>query len=491
MPRPTRRIAGFTNCQSAGRVHVASCQHMTRVLAILVVVAAAACGGDDGDKPEPPNPSNLLGKLNAIEGWEAVEMPTDVAGFHYYVIHVTQPVDHNDPGGATFRQEVSLIHRDGSAPMVVLTSGYWDYYLDRPVELTGLLGGNQISIEHRFFGESRPEPADWSKLTIQQMAADEHEIIAALRTVYPGTFLTTGGSKGGMTAVYHKRFFPDDVDGTVPYVAPLSFGAPDARYAPFLDTLGPTACRQAIRDAATEMLQNRRAAILTRAMAQTGHVYTRIPIGPAVESSIVSLEWAFWQYYGVDACAQVPPRTASDDALFDFLDSISPVGDNDDASIGLFDAYYFQAYLQLGYPDGGATYLDPFLMYTDADYNGALPEGTPPAYDGGLAMHDVDDFVQQQGDRLLFVYGEWDPWTGGKFELGGASDSLRLVQAQGTHGSRISRLADADRAAALAKLSDWSGVTAKLPSAKPSALEQPIREPHVPPAMLRALRTAR
>ena len=56
---------------------------------------------------------------------------------------------------------------------------------------------NQISIEHRFFGESRPEPADWSKCMIEQMAADQHAIIAALRTVYDGACLTTGGSKGG------------------------------------------------------------------------------------------------------------------------------------------------------------------------------------------------------------------------------------------------------------------------------------------------------
>ena len=33
-----------------------------------------------------------------------------------------------------------------------------------------------------------------------------------------------------MTAIYHRRFYPDDVDGTVPYVAPISFGAPDLRY---------------------------------------------------------------------------------------------------------------------------------------------------------------------------------------------------------------------------------------------------------------------
>ncbi len=469
------------------------------LVASLFVLGACSDGAD----PVEPGPTDLLGKLRAIPGVTAEPVPTETAGFEYYVLHFTQPVDHANPAGQTFQQEVSLLHRADGAPMVVQTSGYFDYYLDRPVELTGILASNQISIEHRFFGESRPEPADWSKLTIEQMAADQHEIIVALREIYPGAFITTGASKGGMTATYHRRFYPADVDGTVPYVAPMSFAAPDVRYTAYVDAIGPASCREALRAAAIEMLQNRRATFETRAAAQPGHTYTRIPLGPAVEGSIASLEWAFWQYYGVSFCDQVPPVTASDADLFGFLDDISPVGDNDDAQVALFEAYYYQAYAQLGYPDGNATYLDPFLLYTDRDYDGALPTALP-TFDGGAAMHDVENYVQTDGDRLLFIYGEWDPWTGGEYDLGGATDSLKLTQAQGTHGSRINRLAPADRDAAYAKLAAWTGVTPIAPSQKPdqarageSASERSgeiadaaerrleVREPRVPPAMIR------
>lgn len=455
-------------------------------LALLALAAAAglaACGDN-----EPTEPDGLLGKLRALDGVTVESFPTDAEGYTFYVLRFTQPVDHTEPGGPTFEQRVSLLHRDITAPMVALTSGYWDYYGDSVYELTSLLAANQISIEHRFFGESRPDPADWTKLTIRQMADDQHRIIAALRTVYPGAFLTTGPSKGGMTATYHRRFYPDDVDGTVPYVAPISFAAPDLRYTGFLDAIGPAACRSALRAAATEMLQNRRAALLQRAQeqaAQGGHSYTRIPIGPALESAVAGLEWAFWQYFGVTSCTRVPAPTASDQELWQFLDLIAPVTDNDDESIGRFEAYYYQAYAQLGYPDAGAAYLEPYMMYTDADYDRALPTAIP-AYDGGTAMHDIDDFVKGRGARLLFVYGEWDPWTGGSYDLGGAADSLRLVQGQGTHGSRLARLAPADRDAAFAKLAAWTGVSPTLPRRR-AALERVVREPHVPPAMIRGL----
>lgn len=408
---------------------------------------------------------------------------TQNADYEYYVVHFEQPVDHKNPGGPKFLQQVSLLHRTEEAPLVVWTSGYWDYYRDYDVELTQVLNGNQISIEHRYFAESRPEPADWSMLTIEQMAADEHAIINAFRRIYDGAFITSGASKGGMTAIYHRRFYPDDVEGTVPYVAPISFAAPDPRYNAFFDTVGPASCRQAVRDVAIEMLANRRAALVAKAQEQAaskGITYTRIQIGPAVEGSIVSLEWSFWQYYGLTWCDDVPPTTSSDDELWRFLDRISPPKDSGDARIGEFDAYYYQAYFQLGYPDTNVPYLDPYVMYTEADYLGALPTDMP-AYDGGAAMQDIDTWVKTKGNRLLFIYGEWDPWTAGKFELGSATESAEFVAAQATHGANLTSLAPADREAAFALLADWTGVTPMLPArtraAAPPTLPPSLRVP--------------
>lgn len=461
---------------------VASCLPMRSYLSVAAL-ALAACGD--------PDPGPLIDRLRALPGVQDVtQQTTQNPGFEYYVLHFEQPVDHTVKGGPTFLQEVSLLHRVETAPMIVWTSGYWDYYRDYSVELTQLLAGNQISIEHRYFAESRPDPADWSKLTIEQMAADEHAIIAALRKVYDGAFITSGASKGGMTAIYHRRFYPDDVEGTVPYVAPISFGVPDTRYNAFFDTVGPDACRQAVRDAAKEMLANRRAALEANAQAQAtaqGIVYGRIKLGPAVESAIVSLEWSFWQYYGVNSCAKVPAPTASDDDLWSFLDEVSPPSDNGDERVGQFDAYYYQAYFQLGYPDGATPYLDPYIMYTDADYLMALPTEMP-AYDNGAAMNDVAEWVKTKGNRLLFIYGEWDPWTAGRFDLGNATDSAQFVVPQGTHGANLRRLTEADRAQAFAMLEDWTGVTPMLPA---RTLAREVEHPRLPPALRLGLRHRR
>jgi hypothetical protein len=445
----------------------------------------AACGDNVTVMvtPDAAPPDPVLTQLRALPNVaDATEVQTADQGYRYIVLHFRQPVDHHDPASATFLQEVSLLYKDTTSPLIVHTSGYSDYYLDSIVELTALLAANQISIEHRYFGTSRPESPDWSKLTIEQMADDEHAIVTALRTVYTGKAISTGGSKGGMTAVFYRRFYPDDVDGTVPYVAPISFSTLDERYPPHIATLGPQPCHDAIRAVALEMIEHRRAALEAATMAQAlqkSYSYTRISLPVAVEGAIEGLEWTFWQYSGVNYCTTVPALDATDAEMFTFLDTISPPSDSDDAQIDFFDAYYYQSYAQLGYPDDGTTYLAPYYQYTSADWLGAFPSGVQPAFDSGAAMRDIDAFVQQSGDRLLFVYGQWDPWTGGAFQLGGATDSLELVQAQGTHNSHITKLAAADKSAALAKLAAWTGVT-------PQALIRITPEPRVRP--VRALR---
>lgn len=457
------------------------------VMCLGAILALGACGDDDPKPPPPPaSIEEVVAQLAALPGVTATIEPTVTRDYTYAVIQFTQPVDHEAPSGPTFQQRVSLLFHDGAAPMIVHTGGYQDYTRDRRVELTRLLTANQVSIEHRYFGTSRPDEPAWDKLTIRQMADDQHAIIAALRGIFPGAFLSTGGSKGGMTAVYHRRFYPDDVEGTVPYVAPISFGAPDDRYNPFLDTIGTATCRQALRDLAIEMLANRRAQLLQRAQNQAatnGHTYTRVPIEVALEIAVEAFEFVFWQYAGVEDCDIIPTPTATDADLFGFLDAISPVSDSDDATTAEFDAYYYQAYAQLGFPEDTVPYLAPYTMYTEEDFLGALP-APKPAFDAA-AMRDIDAYVQQRGERLLFVYGAWDPWTAGAFTLGAARDSLLVEVAEGTHAALLSELAPADREAAFAKLAAWTGVTPVPIATRTSAADllDPILR--MPPTHLR------
>jgi len=413
--------------------------------------------------PEPECPVDIADRLAAIDGMTVlIEGWTPEPGYRYFALRYDQPVDHDDPGGARFTQYMTLLHRSYDAPMVMRTSGYTHSGNNRNLELTRMLGANQLGVEHRFFGSSTPAPLDWSLLDIEQAAEDHHRIVEALAPVYTGAWLTTGYSKGGMTAVFHRYFYPDDVDATVPYVAPISFGAPDERYVDFLATRGEAECRQALVDIQREALTRREAMLdlFDEWADQSGATYERIGGRErAFESTVAELPFTFWQYAGEDYCPLLPGTDASDGSLFEALALFSSFTYPSDQDLAFFDPYFYQAHTELGFPDLDFSHLDDLLTTDPLNLEEGLPpEGTSPTYDPSV-MLDVADWVATEGLRLMFVYGENDPYTAGAFELGEAEDSYVFTVAGGTHGADIEDLGQDDQQQIREILERWTGVT--------------------------------
>ncbi len=94
-------------------------------------------------------------------------------------------------------------------------------------------------------------------------------------------------------------------------------------------------------------------------------------------------------------------------------------------------------------------------------------------------MRQVERWVRTDGQRLLFIYGENDPWSTGAFEVRERNDSLRLFVPGGNHGSSILQLPEPERTLALDKLQQWMGVSVVRPPALNtlSAEELPIDAP--------------
>ena len=99
-----------------------------------------------------------------------------------YELKVKQPIDHTNPSKGFFYQKVYLTHRGFDKPTVIVTEGY-NRGQNRIYELTELLNANQLDVEHRFFGESMPEPLDYQYLNLKQATADLHHIRHLFRSV--------------------------------------------------------------------------------------------------------------------------------------------------------------------------------------------------------------------------------------------------------------------------------------------------------------------
>ena len=429
-----------------------------------------------GEQPTTGEPVDILELLLAIEGLVVEERETPLPGYRYFVMTFSQPADHAAPDGLQFQQRLMLLHRDTSAPLVLATSGYF-IDPDQPGlgEVATLLEGNQLLVEHRFFVPSRPDPADWATLTIEQSAADLHRITAAFKTnIYPARWISTGASKGGMTSVYFRRFYPDDVDGTVAYVAPQSYGPSDPRYIDFVAGLGSSECRQALASVQRELLL-RRPAMIARMQAQAGDGYTYDLLGEdfALETAAIELPFTFWQYAGAGYCAEIPDPAVDDEALWTFISDYNSPAYWSDYQAESYEPYFFQAAVQLGYPGYDESNIADLLMYPGGDVASSyvLP-GKDPVLDLD-AMTDIADWLAAEGRAMLFIYGENDPYTAATFELGAAEDSYRFTVPGDNHGARILDLGPGPREQALAALASWSGVEPKIPRSKPRAQHDP------------------
>jgi hypothetical protein len=381
-----------------------------------------------------------------------------------FVLGIQQPADHRRPRGPKFEQRFSLLHKDDSKPMVLHTTGYNLPGTIGASEPARLVDGNQLSVEQRFFTPSRPSPADWDDLNIWQAANDHHRIVLAFKQIYHARWLSTGASKGGMTSIYHRRFFPRDVDATIAYVAPNDVVNDHDVYGEFIRNVGndPT-CNRRLEGVQRQILQHRDE-IVSRLEAK-GYTYKQFGSAHrALEILVLDTPFTFWQYGAQDQCALVPGSGASVDDLWTFMDKTVGWDFYTDAGVAPYTPYYYQAGTQLGWPEADESAVRDLLRYPGV----SVPRSMVPAeikfpHFDRSAMRDVDSWVRYQGSRLLFVNGQNDPWSAEPFRLGpGTRDSLSFAVPNGNHGSNIAKLPEKERAAATAAVLRWAGVSGSV-----------------------------
>jgi hypothetical protein len=426
--------------------------------------------------PAQAAPADIADRLAAIPGMTVVsEEAPPAAGFRFFFLTYRQPVDHTKPAGPTFEQRLQLLHRDVNRPMVLHTTGYNMPERAFRSEPTVLVDGNQISVEQRFFTPSRPNPADWRKLDIWQAATDHHRITQALKSVYNRKWLATGASKGGMTSVYHRRFYPRDLDGVVAYVAPNDAdNKEDSSYDDFFASVGATpACRTALKTLQQQALSRRTDLVnmFDAYAAERGLHFDQVfgSTDRAFEMAVLDTEWAFWQY-NTEANCQVPGPDATTEEIFAFIDNNASFPFYADETILFYAPYFYQAATQLGWAQPKFRYLEGLLHYPNLYVaNSSLPQELRSRYDPA-AMIDVDRWVTKTSSQMLFVYGSNDPWGAEQFHPS-SKDSYTYTAPGANHGANIAQLTAADAEAARATVRRWAGVPAPAAQRSTAALD--------------------
>ena len=398
-------------------------------------------------------------KISAISAIKEIR-PLETSEFsEKYVTYFTQPLDHRHPEKGSFRQRVIVSHVGFDRPTVIVTEGYGAAYALRSQyreELSKLLNANMIFVEYRYFLESTPEPKDWQYLTAENSADDLHAITTAFKNIYPGKWIATGISKGGQTTLLYRTFYPDDVDISVPYVAPLCYGVEDGRHEPFLHKVSTPENRKIIEDFQLEALK-RKATLLPRFEKYcTEKNYSfRAPIEEIYDYSVLEYSFALWQWG--TPISSIPATTASDDEIFSHLLAISEPGyftaDSPNAS------FFVQAACELGYYGYD---VQPFKQYLSIQSSEGylhrlmLPEELKDMPFDKTLSKKITKFLKKQDPKMIFIYGQNDPWTAaGVTWLKNKKNIHVFIQPNGSHLARISTLPEAEKVKVMELINEW------------------------------------
>jgi len=373
-----------------------------------------------------------------------------------YEIAFEQPVDWKAPRGPKFSQRVILHNVAFDAPVLLVTSGY-TASPGEAGELRRILGSpNIVTVEHRYFGRSMPSPVRWKYLTVQNAADDMHHIVTSLKKLYHGKWIDTGHSKSGQTALFYKCFFPNDVDATVAYVAPINVAQEDPRIPRYMETVGDADTRERLKSFQIALLK--RQDEIMPLLKPNPKDYS-IGVAKAYECGVLEVPYAFWQF-GVPPSA-IPALDAPADEMVRAYNRFGGLYYYSDRGIKEFEAFQYQAFTEIGYYNYDISYLKPYLK-ADPDPSNLIltpPEARSQIVYNPATMAFVFPFLQYKANHVIYVYGETDAWSATMLPLLGRTDAVKIVVKNAAHNASIRAASPEQKEAVYSALDRWLGLT--------------------------------
>ncbi len=373
-----------------------------------------------------------------------------------YELRIRQPLDHVNPGGKVFLQSVYVAHVGYDRPVLFETEGYAASARSagRPRELTSILRSNQIVVEHRFFGRSCPDSLEWRYLTTKQAADDHHHITMLLKSIYKGKWVSSGTSKGGQTTLFYRYYYPQDVNVSVPYVAPVNLTQEDPRIIAWLRTVGTPEEREQIRSFQIAMLKREKEILpLMDSLADRRKMTFSIGKALAYEYSVLEYPCAFWQYGSLTS--SIPPLDAPPDSMLRHLDKVASLRYYSDEGMKSYQPFQYQAYTEIGYYGYDITDFKGLLTALTNPTNIILAPQNIELKFNPATMYNVYTWLRDQGSNIIYIYGEKDLWSATAMELSGKTNAIKMVQKGGSHRVRIRDLSPDQKAGIYSALGEW------------------------------------
>ncbi|MGL1891591.1 MAG: hypothetical protein OCD02_08190 [Spirochaetaceae bacterium] len=345
------------------------------------------------------------------------------------VLEIKQPVDHKNPNSELFTQEFYLSHRGFDRPVVVVTDGYsstnnFNY------EVAEILDANLIVINHRYCNNALPNNPDYKYLTIEQAAADHHSIVEQFKDIYNNSkWISSGISKGGMAAIYFKRFYPNDVDVVVPLVAPTYIGNEDKRGQEYFEDEVRVDKVKQITQFQEYVLEHRDeiSPLISSFIPRSYDIRQNLTNDEILELLLRNYFFNFWKNGDVEN--KIIPTTEDSHRL-------------------MVKSLIFEVEGELmstKIPDGKATYylvssIGGFYLETKVNYiydpikiaMKLYEFDNKPEFQSSI-LEDINSWVIENGNNIIYVYAEEDPFSYYQFNIGAKTNAVKFMVENEAH----------------------------------------------------------
>ncbi|MBU1101238.1 MAG: peptidase [Bacteroidetes bacterium] len=401
-----------------------------------------------------PGQDILLQFLENIPGATIEKLEADSTFSIRYKIMLEQPLDHNNPDNGIFNQRIYLSHLLFEKPMVIVTEGYSARH-NYCEELCNILGANQLFVEHRYFGESQPDSLDWDYLNLEQAMEDYHRIASIFKKLYKEEWISTGWSKGGQTTMMYKMTYPEDFEVGVVYDSPLNFALEDKRVDEHFDNVGTADQRKKLIDFQRLVLNHKREILpLFEWYAKGAGLKYSIGFEKGLEFCVLEYPFSFWQYTD-HIFEKIPQKGSTPGEILEHLRSVVSFGSYADRSMNSASMYQFST--EFGYYGYVQKNVKDLLNDTEYRNWSYAPEGAYLKYSNKL-MLDLNEWLQDNGNKMLYIYSEADPWSAPHVVINGSADYMKKFLRGGNHFTFIRTFPRNERKEILDKLSEWLNI---------------------------------
>lgn len=423
--------------------------------------------GNEGD-PE------VVAALQSIENVRNLKPFINAYLGQCYYFNYWQLVDHNDPSKGHFKQQVVLTFVGKDAPTILHTQGYsltneadpnniqnrldsinaphflWalskDYGKDKKFDL------NCVQVEYRYNGFSLPEwDADSFKyLSAEQQSKDLHAIVTDLKKALitgDGKWLSTGLSKNGDTTTQYAYFDElngwNDIDVYVPFASPNILQEYDIRIGTYMITKSSKDVQPLLEKAYKKLVDDQAVADATiEAYAKKGGKFKKDSALLSTVEAVLENLFQLQSYADYNTWTKLIPKEGDKPETYAKFFMLTPTSPEVEYKVagarGPLRKRRTPYEVQNAMEQGGAGFdyswfLDgKLLSESDKKFFKDLIEKSKKSKTMDLQVN-VRKNLETTKKKLIFVYGEDDPWTGAAIADPSNPNVKKYIVPHGTH----------------------------------------------------------